>query len=64
MFCDAMVTMKSGSAIETSAGSVKVGVTSSTGGSSDCDQPAIVPSGRSTPRTMTATKAASAAGTA
>ncbi|MNT97170.1 hypothetical protein D3C72_2394300 [compost metagenome] len=64
MFCEAMVTMKSGSAIETSAGRVKTGATSSTGGASDCAQVAMAPSGSSTPNTITMTKASNAAGTA
>ncbi|MNL90128.1 hypothetical protein D3C87_2209390 [compost metagenome] len=59
-----MVTMNSGKAMEIIECGVKAGMTNSTGGTSDCDQLAIAPSGSSTPKTMTPTKASSAAGTA
>lgn len=56
--------MKSGSAMETTACRLKVGVTHSIGGVSDCATLSRAPAGISTPKIITSTKAASAAGTA
>ncbi|MCY1245837.1 hypothetical protein D9M72_590150 [compost metagenome] len=64
MFCEAMVTMNSGSAMLTMAATLNCGVTNSTVGTSAEDRVEKAPAGTLTPKAMTSTKATSAAGTA
>ncbi|MNY83448.1 hypothetical protein D3C86_2262210 [compost metagenome] len=64
MFCDAIVTMNSGSAMLIIAGAVKDGITNSGRGTSAEDSSVKASAGISTPKAMTSTKASRAAGTA
>ena len=64
MFCDAMVTMKSGKAIPTSPARVKSGITNSIGGAMELPRSTKAFGGKSIPKIITQIKANRAAGTA